>query len=522
MNVNVNINRNIKFTSTTFLQASSNVLSEDWVDEQLDDLASNPSRMTSKQINQEMKLMKGLDISRANNYFEGTLASTRKGRLDASSANDADAKLAVDDTYYKLMNMGFSRRLALEKGSSNIGLGKNSILSRSALRTASAFDVGKSKEDQLKELQDIRNNERPGFLKFVPESFNRYFDYLKSLEKVPKKSEKTRALFLGAFFSFVVWMNASARSSFMYNVIGNLMLLSALLSRGQPQIENKPGMPRRQPASWSAMAFRTALAIQFIFSVPVSFLVMLLTYPLPLSGNIRNKLAMSTGLLTASYFTAKYEVFEVKGKGGWRWKKAMEDIQSQDEKILADQVMKTEKEMYDYDYDPMIDDYPYQMKYLDELDGGLEAPGVGGTGTLDEDEAAEHYASWKSDMKNSRRAPIEYVDPEEPWVGGKKDMYVDKVPKWLGEAYENNVRNANQWRGKPTIHEKDTSEFDDIAGPKGFRDKRPDWLDLFGASSGGIWEEKTSKSRKLARAFGTYRKTMHKLDKDVKLQKCDE
>lgn len=175
--------------------------------------------------------------------------------------------------------------------------------------------------------------------------------------------------------------------------------------------------------------------------------------------------------------------------------------------------------MYDYDYDPMIDDYPRRMKYLDELDGGLEGPGVGGSGQLDEDDAAEHYNQWRDDMKNSRRSPIEYVAPEEPWVGGKKDMYVDKVPKWLGEAYERNVRNANQWRGKPTIYEKDTSEFDDVEGPIGFRDKRPDWLDLFGS---GIWQEKTQASRKLAREFGTYRKTMHKLDKDVVLKKCDE
>ena len=498
---------------------ANNILGEEWVDRNFQELQSSTKKFSSKRIGEEISLMRDIDVSRSNNYYDTTLAKTRKGRLSALQANDLNEKFIVDTNYYKLMNVGFDRRLALETGSTNTGLGKNNILHKSAETTAATFDVGKSKEDQLRELQAARNLERPGFIKMLPESLHKYYDYLRSLEKVPKKSEKTRALFLGGFFSFVVWLNASVRSSFMYNVIGNLMLLSALLSRGQPQIENKPGMPRRQPASWSAMAFRSALAIQFLYSVPVSLIMMIVTAPFPLPGSFRGKLAMTSGLLSAAFFTSKYEVFEVKGKGGWRWRKAMDDIKESDEKELADQITQSKSEMYDYDYDPMIDDYPRRMKCLDELDGGLEGPGVGGSGQLDEDDAAEHYNQWRDDMKNSRRSPIEYVAPEEPWVGGKKDMYVDKVPKWLGEAYERNVRNANQWRGKPTIYEKDTSEFEDVEGPIGFRDKRPDWLDLFGS---GIWQEKTQASRKLAREFGTYRKTMHKLDKDVVLKKCDE
>lgn len=37
----------------------------------------------------------------------------------------------------------------------------------------------------------------------------------------------------------------------------------------------------------------------------------------------------------------------------------------------------------------------------------------------------------------------------------------------------------------------------------------------------GIWEEKITASRKAARAFGSYRKTMWKIDKEVQLQPCD-
>lgn len=98
-------------------------------------------------------------------------------------------------------------------------------------------------------------------------------------------------------------------------------------------------------------------------------------------------------------------------------------------------------------------------------------------------------------------------------------MYVQNIPVWLNTAYQKNVLKANKWRGKPTKFVKDNTEFEPIVGPVGFRDKQPSWLqDLFSA---GIWEEKITASRKAARAFGSYRKTMWKIDKEVQLQPCD-
>jgi len=142
----------------------------------------------------------------------------------------------------------------------------------------------------------------------------------------------------------------------------------------------------------------------------------------------------------------------------------------------------------------------------------------GGAGDVDESESAEHFANWREQRKDARKAPIMEVEPETPWVGGKKGMYVQNIPTWLTNAYQANVLKANKWRGKPTKFVKDTSEFEPIEGPVGFRDKRVEWLDLFGS---GIWEEKITASRKAARAFGSYRKTMWKIDKEVELQPCD-
>ena len=76
-----------------------------------------------------------------------------------------------------------------------------------------------------------------------------------------------------------------------------------------------------------------------------------------------------------------------------------------------------------------------------------------------------------------------------------------------------------EWRSAPRKYKQDFSEFELVAtGPYAFRDKHPSWLDAFGNQ---IWEEQLSLSRKAARAFGTYRKTMWKIDNEVVLQPCD-
>ena len=74
-------------------------------------------------------------------------------------------------------------------------------------------------------------------------------------------------------------------------------------------------------------------------------------------------------------------------------------------------------------------------------------------------------------------------------------------------------------RDKKSVYKKDYDEFIAFDGPLGFRDKSPPWIDDFSA---GIWEEKTTVSRRAARAFGTYRKAMRLVDSEVVLQPCDE
>jgi hypothetical protein len=140
------------------------------------------------------------------------------------------------------------------------------------------------------------------------------------------------------------------------------------------------------------------------------------------------------------------------------------------------------------------------------------------SGDLDENEIMRQYEEWRIGVENGRRPPIKFAPPEAEWVGGKSGMYMQS-PDWLNKAYTNGMKTTTKWRGVEPRYEKDYSEFE-IAhdGPFGFRDKHPDWIDRFGNQ---IWQEQLSISRKLARAFGTYRKTMWKIDSDVQLQSCD-
>jgi hypothetical protein len=342
------------------------------------------------------------------------------------------------------------------------------------------------------------------------------------MRKEPKAGELGKNALLGSFFSFVVWANMSARSSFMYFVIGNLVIMSALLTRNMPKVNVAPGMDKRKVATWSSMAFKTAVALTLAIGGSTAIISSALLAALPIPTPAKAKAVMILSLLSNCYFTAFYEVFEEKGKNGWRWAKAQENALPADvEAKLADQVYGENRlyDLYDYSYDPQIDDYPPQPKYIDEVQGNEPAADRGGgSGELDEDASKEHFESWKKQRKDARRPPVEDAPPEAKWVGGKEGLYVKNVPTWLSSAYKQNVLKANQWRDKPQKYAKDTSEFEPIPGPFGFRDKRPEWMEIFGT---GVWEEKVTASRRAARAFGSYRKTMWKIDKQVVLLPCD-
>ena len=501
-------------TSVSMSSKTINIFRDETTKQTLELLEDGPTNFKVA-LPDQLKLMKATDIALADNYWEGTLPKTTRNRMEAAKGKDTLNRIKVDETYYSLMNTGFDRRFAKEKRSQSQSYEAGRL-------TSMKLELGKSKEEQLAAMKKKKLDERSKLMKFVPSGLQKYVDYATSLYKKPSKDEMMKSVLFGTFFSFIVWVNTSARSSFMYYVIGNLMLCSALLTRNMPTTgQVAPGQGRSKVATWSSNSFRTALALTLLSTISTALLTVGLTTLLRVPVDVRFKAAMMVSIIASSMFTTCFEVFESKEKPGSRWKKAMEG------NLPADMEAKLAKEMtgnlskggdlYDYAYNPQIDDYPPLPKYLDEVErgGGVAATAAG---ELDEDESKEHFDKWRQWRKDARRPPVEDAPPETPWVGSKEGMYVSNVPTWLTTAYKAHVLKANRWRDTPTKFIKDNSEFELIPGPLGFRDKFPEWLSMFGT---GVWEEKTTLSRKAARAFGTYRKTMWTVDPKVVLLPCD-
>jgi hypothetical protein len=460
-----------------------------------------------------MKAMREVDVSRADSFYSATQPRVLQTRKITEKEMKPEKRIQLDETFYDLMNMGFERRLT------DTYSPEKAFMHSSAKKVFFEMELGKSKTEQLVELKKTKLENRSGFVKLFPESLHKYFDYMNSMYVKPKDSDFRSNLLLGAFFSIVLLANRVLRSCFMYANVAQLMLISTMLTRNIPEVPVQPGMGRRRVATWSGNAFRTAVAINLFYFWSTAAIVGSVLSILPLSVYIRAKTALVAGVLSTSYFTSFYEVYEEKGKGGWRWQRAMEGTSISDVDAIIEKNSKDKKisDTYDYHYDPMVNEFPPQQIYIDEVPG--EPLPAAAAGDMDENEWVDHYQNWRNERKDSRRAPVTDVAPETPWVGGKVGMYVSKVPGWIGNAYKKSTQSMNKWRGKVPKHVKDTSEFEPIHGPLGFRDRRPDWMELFGS---GVWEETGAASRSAARAYGTYRKCMWKIDKKVVLQKCDE
>lgn len=410
----------------------------------------------------------------------------------------------------------------------SVPLHPSSVLKRAALRTSSQLELKKPKSEQLAEIMRKRASEKPAWFAVLPKGLHKYCDYLLSLRKQPTSGQLIRNLFVASLFSFIALINSRARMAFMYAFLGQIANMSILLTRGMPKSSVPMGMDRNQVNSWSGQSFRTAASITFITGALIGLISRGALALLPeLVGTTKMRIAFAISVLFTGFFTSHFEVFEEKSKGGWRWKRALEGYLPEALSAQLEQHLfgKQEKnvDFYDFEYDPMIDDFPPKPKYLDEVDPDAPQSGAAVAGSnesqLDETECAEHYSRWRQMRRDSRRPPIEKANSEEPWLGGKAGLFLRTIPSWLKNSYNRYVVKGHSWRGQKKRFEKSYAEFKPIEGPVICRDRSPDWLlDQF---QEGLWTEKTQASRKAARAFGTYRKTMWKIDKEVVLQPCD-
>ena len=302
-------------------------------------------------LSDQIRLMHTSDISVADNYWEGTMPITKRNRLEAAKTKDVPTRIKVDENFYDLMNTGFDRRFSSEKK------GASALLSAAKL-TSFQLELGKSKSEQLADLSKLRLQERTGAMKVVPQGLHKFVDYVNSMYKKPSKAEIVKNLSLGSFFSFVIFSNTGARSAFMYFVIGNLAIMSSLLTRNMPKVTAAPGMDKRKVVSWSSDAFKTALAMTLSCTIATALTTITLLSLLPIPIAVKLKSGMIAGMIGTSYFTSNYEVFESKGKGGSRWAKAQEGSLPADvEAKLAKEVYggaDRADDLYDFEYNPQV------------------------------------------------------------------------------------------------------------------------------------------------------------------------
>merc|ERR1711988_681339 len=108
---------------------------------------------------------------------------------------------------------------------------------------------------------------------------------------------------------------------------------------------------------------------------------------------------MISSILSVSYFSSFYEVYEDKDKNGYRWKQALEgSVTPTIDSNLKDKINNNEKSFrdeYQYQYNPEEAEYPLQPKYIDEIIDDGKSASFNNDDIVDEEEAIDHFAKWK-------------------------------------------------------------------------------------------------------------------------------
>jgi len=252
-------------------------------------------------------------VSTADIYWESTLPRTKKRRQAAAQEADTLKRINVDKSFYNLMDAGFQRRISKEFADIDYDQPITPSIAKflpkfAALKTSDQLELRKSKEEQLKDLKRRQMMKRSGVMKLVPQSLHKYFDYLMTLRKDPAKGDMTRNLLVGTIFSFITLSNARVRMAFLYSILGNVAVMSILLTRNMPKLDVPPGMDRRRVVNWSDSSFKTAVAITLLFALPTGLLAMLLCALTPLPTIMKARLSLASSIMGSAYFTAFYEV----------------------------------------------------------------------------------------------------------------------------------------------------------------------------------------------------------------------
>jgi len=233
-------------------------------------------------------------------------------------------------------------------------------------------------------------------------------------------------------------------------------------------------------------------------------------------------LISAAGLIPAAIGVSYFEVFEDAKDPGSRWKKAQSlsskvDLDSALLELSIEDAEKTEP--YDFEYEPDFDDFPgtsqrYQhdmdLIYYPEKKDGI-------TRELYNPEDEKHYKDWKIAMKDMQIPPLMPKDVNDAFVGAEGTFFAKTASKSVKRSYLRGSRQGSKWKNIEQVY-KSELEKTPITGPPGFRDATPNWIkDVLEKSV----RSDGSRSPERKREFGTYRRSMWKIDKDIEPLKAD-
>lgn len=398
-----------------------------------------------------------------------------------------------------------NRKRKFIQQSINLGLDEriygnsDEFLARIAGKTINRFELGQSRAEQFQILKEQKIQELNGVVKYLPGSAKHVFSYFQSLYVPYTRSEILKNLAISSVFAIIALINEQLRMATMYGFIGNMIMLSILLTRNMPKQRSTPGLESKTAVFWSFPSFLTAvglIATSTISSVLLSLGALALT---KIDLSIKLKISVILSLLSSAVVASCFEVFEPKNRAGWRWKSVRDGyLPSNVEDELMAQLDEREDgvDTYSFDYD-------------------FEADGV----NLDD----------ASLNKNMDKSEMDAVAAYEKWIANKSDVmkvHVELREDLIGakSGFFGGDGKATLWSQSRRSSKKTQKESGDsvgqkkVVGPLRFRDKSPYWMQFFRNTVGS---NKNKASQVVAREFGTYRKTMWRTDKEVVLQPCD-
>lgn len=437
--------------------------------------------------------------------------------------------------FWSLMQTGFERRLYSEQDRFDSRLNEvksdidgTALLDNEARTLSMQLSTPESQDEMVQQLKLKKERKSQGLFALAPSVIKPYINYLFANYKKPKTSELQGNLLYGLFFALLIIFDSSGRTM-IFTAAGYCALATRILFRNMQSAKPNPDIPAGRSVldsiQFSTQSLIAATLITTFFGVSGSMFARLIISLIPglNRSQLKGMLISAAGMIPAAVGVSYFEVFEDAANTGSRWKKA-QDMSAKvdfDSELAMDLSVKdAEKtEPYDFEYDPDIDDYPgAAQRYQHDIDIMYNPEkAVEINRELFNPDDAKHFAEWEIALKDMQVPPLMPDDVDDDFVGAEDTFLTAKGPKWVRKIYMEESRRGSKWKNIEQVF-KSNMEKDPITGPPGFRDATPKWIKDI-ADKSVRSDGKNSPERK--HEFGTYRRSMWKIDKDVKPLKAD-